>query len=104
MVEGRIESGLKALGTRYAPADMHAADTPLEEPAINAFRRLHADTATFGSRIAIDAAKAFFGSGQMYFATDFPFAGIEQSIKAVKGLSADVLHRNAAALLHPVTT
>ena len=58
MVEGRIESGLKALGTRYAPGDRRAAETPLKESPIDAFRRFHADTATFGSRIAIDAAQA----------------------------------------------
>ena len=104
MMEGRIESGLQALGTRYAPADMHAAETLLREPAINGFRRFHADTATFGSRIAIDAAQSFFGSGQMYFASDFPFAGIRASIESVEGLSCEILHRNADALLRPVNT
>ena len=99
MVEGRLDSGLDVLGTRYAPEEQHAADTPLKEPAIDAFRRFHADTATFGSRLGIEAAMAFFGSEQMYFATDFPFAGIERSIRSVAGLSRNIIEGNAATLI-----
>lgn len=99
MVEGRLASGLEALGTRYAPEDVFAAETPLKQPVIEAFRRFHADTATFGSRIGIDAAVSFFGSDQMYFATDFPFAGIQPSVEAVEGLPENILHGNAKALL-----
>ena len=102
IVEGRLESGLEALGTRYVAEEQHAAETPLKETAIKAFRRFHADTATFGSRLGIDAAEAFFGSERMYFATDFPFAGIERSIRSVEGLSNNILQGNAAALLESV--
>ena len=102
MVEGRLDSGLAVLGTRYAPEEQQAAETPLQEPAIEAFRRFHADTATFGSRLGIEAAMAFFGSQQMYFATDFPFAGIERSIRSVEGLPANIQSGNAAALLQSV--
>ena len=102
MLEGRIASGLKALGTRYAPGDLHAAETPLKEAPIDAFRRFHADTATFGSRIAIDAATSFFGSDQMYFASDFPFASIEESLQAAEGLSDEILSQNAKRLLEPI--
>ena len=103
MMEGRIETGLEALGTRYAPEDLYAAETSLKEPAIEAFRRFHADTATFGSRLAIDAAVAFFGSQQMYFATDFPFASIDKSIHSIEGLPSNILHGNATALIDGVT-
>lgn len=104
MVEGRIESGLKALGTRYSPEDAHAAKSPLKESPIQAFRRFHADTATFGSRAAILAARSFFGSQQMYFAGDFPFADIEGSLRAAEGLPDDILGRNASRLLEPINT
>ena len=33
---------------------------------------------------------------------DFPFAGIEESIKAAEGLSPDILSDNAKQLLEPV--
>jgi hypothetical protein len=101
MNEGRIEHGLRALGTRYAPEDAHAAETSMKGAPIEGFRRFHADTATFGSRIGIDAARSFFGDHQMYFASDFPFAGIKEAIRAAEGLPESILSENATALLHP---
>ena len=47
---------------------MCSSDLPLP-----AFRRFHADTATFGSRAAIECGAAFFGWDRMLFATDMPF-------------------------------
>ena len=87
MMEGRIESGLEALGTRYAPDDMHAAETPLKEPAIDAFRRFHADTATFGSRIAIDAAEISKLDGRELY----PGMGAEVMIKTGKRTTMDYI-------------
>ena len=98
MMEGRLDGGLKSLGERYAPEHMHAAETDLKEKPLDAFRRFYADTATFGSRIGIDAGLAFFGEHKTLFATDFPFAGIGESIDAVQGLSNTVLFQNAEKL------
>ena len=98
MMEGRLDSGMKSLGTRYEPEHAHAADTDLQETPIEAFRRYYADTATFGSRIGIDAAIAFFGEKKTLFATDFPFAGIAESLASVKGLSDGILYKNAEKL------
>ncbi|MCH7990704.1 MAG: amidohydrolase family protein, partial [Planctomycetes bacterium] len=49
MMEGRIESGLQLLGTRNPPHLADAVKTDLKERPIDAFRRFHADTASFGS-------------------------------------------------------
>lgn len=99
MMEGRLDGGLKSLGNRYAPEDAHAAETVLKEKPIDAFRRFYADTATFGSRIAIDAGLAFFGSEKTLFATDFPFAGIGESIRSADGLGNNIFCNNAERLL-----
>ena len=99
MMEGRLTGGLESLGSRYAPEQADAAKTDLQEKPIDAFRRFYADTATFGSRIGIDAGVAFFGANRMFFASDFPFAGIEESIEAAQGLGEDILYRNAENLL-----
>ena len=98
MMEGRLDGGMKSLGERYAPEHMHAAETELQEKPLDAFRRFYADTATFGSRIGIDAALGFFGERKTLFATDFPFAGISESIDSVQDLSPAVLHQNAEEL------
>lgn len=94
MMEGRLNGGLESLGNRYAPEQAYAAKTNLKEKPINAFRKFYADTATFGSRIGIDAGVAFFGKEKTVFATDFPFSGIEENLKAVDGLGSAVMHRN----------
>ena len=73
MMEGRIASGLQLLGTRNPPQLADAVATDLKESPIDAFRRFHADTASFGSAAAIDCAKSFFGSERLLFATDSPF-------------------------------
>lgn len=73
MMEGRIESGLQLLGTRNPPHLANAADTDLQEPPIDAFRRFYSDTASFGSKAAIECGRSFFGNDRMLFATDSPF-------------------------------
>jgi uncharacterized protein len=73
MMEGRIASGLSLIGTRCAPGLEHAVATRLRSPPIDNFKRFYADTATFGSRAAIECARAFFGVDHLVFATDMPF-------------------------------
>ena len=99
MMEGRIAEGLQHLGTRYAPEDADAARTDLKEPPLTALKRFQADTATFGSRIAIDAAERFFGTEQILFATDFPFADIGQTIQSLRGCDKRIWTDNAIRLL-----
>ena len=100
MMEGRIKFGLEQLGTRYPPQHAAAAETPLQDKPIDAFRRFHADTATFGSRLAVEAGIQFFGADRMLFASDFPFAGIEESLKAAGGIPAEALLTNTRRVLN----
>ena len=99
MMEGRIEAGLELMGTRYPREQMEAAQTELRERPIEAFRRFHADTATFGSRLAISAGASFFGKERMLFASDFPFAGIGEALRVSDGMGGAVLTGNAERLL-----
>lgn len=73
LMEGRLKSGLKLLGTRNPPHLAEAVKTSLKERPVDAFRRFHADTASFGSRAAIECGMSFFGVDRMLFATDSPF-------------------------------
>ncbi|HVF09906.1 MAG TPA: amidohydrolase family protein [Abditibacteriaceae bacterium] len=73
MMEGRLSPGLDALGTRTPPEYSEAVSTPLAEHPLDAFRRFYADTASFGSRAAIECGLAFFGLEKMLFASDMPF-------------------------------
>lgn len=100
MMEGRLNGGLESLGNRYAPEHAYAAETNLKEKPVDAFRRFYTDTATFGSRIAMDAGVAFFGAHKTFFATDFPFADIGETIAAAEGLDEVVFSANAERILH----
>ncbi len=73
MSAGRIESGLALLGTRNPPEHVAAVATDLQEPPLTAFRRFFADTASFGSRAALECGRDFFGIDQLLFASDMPF-------------------------------
>ena len=100
MMEGRIDAGLQLMGTRYPPQHAVAARTELQEKPISAFRRFHADTATFGSRAAVECGAAFFGREKMMFASDFPFAGIREALAAAEDFGDDVRRGNAARILN----
>ena len=111
MMEGRIESGLELLGTRNPPHLTDAVETDLQEKPIDAFRRFHADTASFGSRAAIECAVSFFGLDRILFATDSPFdpeqgpGYIRETLRAIGEVELDheertaVLSGNAKRLL-----
>jgi predicted TIM-barrel fold metal-dependent hydrolase len=73
MLEGRIASGLSLLGTRCPPGMEAAVETSLQQPPVEMFKRFFADTATFGSRAAIECALGFFGVDRLVFASDMPF-------------------------------
>lgn len=99
MMEGRLDAGLALMGTRYPPEHAEAAQTDLAERPIQAFRRFHADTATFGSRLAVEAGISFFGREKMMFASDFPFAGIAESLRATEGMGGAIHEGNAKRIL-----
>ena len=70
LMEGRIEAGLDLYGWRNPPETIQFK---LKEAPITALHRFHADTASFGSRSAIECGRAFFGVDRLLFATDMPF-------------------------------
>lgn len=70
VMAGRIEFGLDVRALRNPPEAMHIAT---REPPIAGLRRFFADTASFGSRIPLDAARQFFGVDKLLFASDMPF-------------------------------
>jgi len=111
MYAGRIEHGLQLLGTRNPPELGEAVRTSLQEPPLQALRRFYADTASFGSRAALDCGRAFFGTDRLLFATDMPFdpeqgpGFIRETLRALDemelepGERAAILEGNARALL-----
>jgi predicted TIM-barrel fold metal-dependent hydrolase len=73
MLAGRLGPGMELLGTRNPPELAQYVKPPLEGSLIDACRRFYADTASFGSREAIECGLAFFGAQRILFATDMPF-------------------------------
>ena len=73
MLEGRLGSGLSDRGSRCPPGLESTLRSPLQGEPLTMFKRFHADTATFGSRAAIECALEFFGAEKMLFASDMPF-------------------------------
>jgi len=73
MVEGRLGPGLELYGTRTPRNRRELIETPLSGKPLDSFRRFYSDTATFGSRAAIECSLAFFGIDRLLFASDMPF-------------------------------
>lgn len=95
MMEGRLRHGFDAKAPRYSPDRIGETGSELSIEPVEAFGKFYADTATFGSRLAMDAGLAFFGPSQCLFATDFPFAGIEETLTAAGGLPEEIFQSNA---------
>jgi predicted TIM-barrel fold metal-dependent hydrolase len=77
------------LGTRH-PADLdHYVKPQTKRPPLEGCRRFFADTASFGSREAIECGVSFFGSDRLLFATDMPFD---------PGQGPDYIHSTLAAI------
>jgi aminocarboxymuconate-semialdehyde decarboxylase len=101
MMEGRIESGLQLLGTRNPPHLAEVVETDLKERPMDAFRRFYADTASFGSRAAIECGMTFFGADKMLFASDSPFdpeqgpGYIRETLRAIGEMDVTAEQRTA---------
>ncbi len=70
VMEGRIEFGID---TRVLRNPQDAPMLRTTQSLVDGLRKFYADTASFGSRIPLDAARTFFGTGKMLFASDMPF-------------------------------
>lgn len=101
MMEGRLGSGMELLGTRTPPEHADAIRHQLLEPPLSALRRYYADTASFGSRGAIECGRSFFGADRLMFATDMPFdpeqgpGYIRATLKAIRELDLSDAERKA---------
>ncbi|HEY8520135.1 MAG TPA: amidohydrolase family protein [Gammaproteobacteria bacterium] len=109
--EGRVGPGWDQLGSRTSDEDYRSLLKELKRRPVDYFRDFYADTATFGSRSAIECSLAFFGVDHVLFASDAPFDPergpmyIRETIKCLDsmGLSDDdrrkIYHGNAERLL-----
>ena len=112
MLEGRLGSGLELLGTRTPENCLEAIAPRIGEKPLLAMRRFYADTATFGSRSAIECGLEFFGIDRMLFASDMPFdpeegpGYIRETLRAIGEMDLSetdrvkILSGNAERLFH----
>ena len=70
---GRTGAGLDQLGARTEDEDLTVYSRRLKKRPQEYFKMFYADTATFGSRPAMQCGLEFFGADQVLFATDSPF-------------------------------
>lgn len=92
MMAGRLGPGMDLFGTRTPLEYKHLVDVNLSEKPLNAFKHFYTDTATFGSKSAIECGIAFFGTDKILFGTDMPFdpekgpGYIQRTLKAIEDL------------------
>lgn len=108
--EGRVGPGWDQLGSRTSTVDYGALLRELKRRPLDYFRDFYADTATFGSRAAIECALSFFGPEHVVFASDAPFDPekgpmyIRETIKVLDALEISdedrrkIYHGNALRL------
>jgi aminocarboxymuconate-semialdehyde decarboxylase len=109
--EGRVGPGWDQMGKRTTDRDLSAVREALKRPHLEYFREFYADTASFGSRKAIEHALEFFGDERVLFASDAPFDPeggpmyIRETIRAIETMNATdeqkrkVFQDNAVSLL-----
>ena len=71
--EGRVGPGWDQMGKRTTDRDLASTLKQLKRPHLDYFKDFYADTASFGSRKAIEHAVEFFGEDHVLFASDAPF-------------------------------
>lgn len=89
---GRTGPGMDQLGARTEDEDLAAQGRLLKKRVQDYFKMYYADTATFGSRAAMQCGLDFFGVDQVLFASDSPFdpekgpGYIRETIKCIEEL------------------
>ena len=108
---GRTGAGLDQLGARTEGDDLTVYTRRLKRRPQDYFKMFYADTATFGSRAAMECGLSFFGADQVLFASDSPFdpekgpGYIRETIRCIDELAipgedrAKIYEGNARALL-----
>lgn len=109
--EGRVGAGWDQMGKRTSDRDLAAVRKALKRPHLEYFKEFYADTASFGSRKAIEHALEFFGEDRVLFASDAPFDPeggpmyIRETIRVIEAMDISEAQRrkifqdNAAKLL-----
>ncbi len=107
--EGRVGPGWDQMGARTTDKDLAAVRKGLKRPHLDYFKEFYADTASFGSKRAIEHAIEFFGADRVLFASDAPFDPeggpmyIRDTIAIIDtfdpALQRKIYQENAAALL-----
>lgn len=98
--EGRLESGMKGMGSRTPQNKKHLVKTDLKGSLTSTLKKFYADTASFGSKVAIMQALAFFGVSNLLFASDMPFGlnqGRDNIVNAIRILKNIDLKENEKA-------
>jgi aminocarboxymuconate-semialdehyde decarboxylase len=99
--EGRVGPGWDQMGARTSDRDLAAVRKSLKKPHLQYFREFYADTASFGSKKAIEHAIEFFGADRVLFASDAPFDPeggpyyIRETIRILDSLAVDEATRRA---------
>jgi predicted TIM-barrel fold metal-dependent hydrolase len=110
--EGRVGPGWDQLGKRTSHTDYTQLLKELKLPHLEYFKKFfYADTATFGSRAALECALNFYGVGHVLFASDSPFDPeggpmyIRETIRVIDALNIskedreNLYYKNACKLL-----
>jgi aminocarboxymuconate-semialdehyde decarboxylase len=104
-MDGRLDGGMRFLGSRTPDEDYSAVLPSLKRPHADYFRDFYADTALFGGTSGLLAGLDFFGLDHVVFATDAPFAPLRETYDALSVLNLSdvdrgrILHGNAQRLL-----
>lgn len=100
--EGRVGAGWDQLGARTSEIDYRKLLKELKRPHLEYFKEFfYADTATFGSKAAIECALNFYGVGHVLFASDSPFDPeggpmyIRETIRCIDALNISNADREA---------
>jgi aminocarboxymuconate-semialdehyde decarboxylase len=99
--EGRVGPGWDQMGARTSGKDIGKVLKELKRPHLDYFKGFYADTASFGSRRAIEHAIEFFGTERVLFASDAPFDPeggpmyIRITLEAIDAIEMDEASRRA---------
>ncbi len=105
-------AGWDQLGKRTSDTDYTKLLKELKRPHLEYFKRFfYADTATFGSKAAVECALKFYGVAHVLFASDAPFDPeggpmyIRETIRCIDALDISkddrekIYYKNACSLL-----
>lgn len=110
-LESRIKNAYDQFGARTADEDYAGLARSMPRHPHEYYRMFYADTALYGSPIALECGLAFFGPDHVVFGSDMPFdleggaRYIRQTLAAIAEMRASeadkerVLHSNARRLL-----